>query len=133
MRLLLIEDDAAQCETIQHRLTSRKPDAQIEVRSPDLQGPLAPEFLAQGFDAVLFGHGRGLDELRELTARAGFAPIVFIAVTAGHVDSSEALEIGAHAAIGRDEIDSEKFFQVLDDAEWVQSRARTKWRTPTSV
>ena len=129
MRLLLIEDDAAQCEIIQHRLTSRRPDAQIVVRSPDLQGPLAPEFLAQGFDAVLIGHGRGLDELADLAARAGFAPIVFIAMNASHVDVSEALEIGAHAVIGRDEIDSEKFFQTLDDAEWVQSRARTKWRT----
>ena len=129
MRLLLIEDDAAQCEIIQHRLASRKPDAQVVVRSPDLHGPLAPEFLAQGFDAVLFGHGRGLDELRDLTARAGFAPIVFIPVHSTHVDSSEALEIGAHAVVGRDEIDIEKFFQVLEDAEWVQSRARTKWRT----
>src|SRR5260370_7730763 len=106
MRLLLIEDDAAQCEIIQHRLTSRKPDAQIVVRSPDLQGPLAPEFLAQGFDAVLFGHGRGLDELRDLTARAGFAPIVFIAVTASHVDSSEARTTGSHSVISRHHIDS---------------------------
>ena len=129
MRLLLIEDDAAQCEIIQHRLTSRSPDAQIVVRSPDLQGPLAPEFLAQGFDAVLIGHGRGLDELADLATRAGFAPIVFIAMNASHVDVSEALEIGAHAVIGRDEIDSEKFFRTLDDAEWVQSRARMKWRT----
>ena len=130
MRLLLIEDDAAQCEIIQHRLTSRKPDAQIVVRSPDLQGPLAPEFLAQGFDAVLLGHGRGLDELRNLTARTGFAPIIFIATSAAHVDSAEAREIGAHAVLGRDyEIDAERFFKVLDDAEWVQSRARMKWRT----
>jgi tRNA A-37 threonylcarbamoyl transferase component Bud32 len=129
MRLLLIEDDAAQCEIIQHRLTSRKPDAQIVVRRPDLQGPLAPEFLAQGFDAVLLGHGRGLDELRDLTARAGFAPIVFVALSADHVDSSEAKEIGAHAVLGRDEIDTEKFYKILDDAEWVQSRVRTKWRT----
>jgi eukaryotic-like serine/threonine-protein kinase len=129
MRLLLIEDDAAQCEIIQHRLTSRKPDAQIVVRSPDLQGPLAPEFLAQGFDAVLLGHGRGLDELRELASRTGFAPVVFVAFSASHVDSAEALEIGAHAVLGRDEIDAERFFQVLEDAEWIQSRARTKWRT----
>jgi serine/threonine protein kinase len=129
MRLLLIEDDAAQCEIIQHRVTSRKPDAQIVVRRPDLHGPLAPEFLAQGFDAVLFGHGRGLDELRDLTARTGFAPVVFIAMRSDHVDSSEAAEIGAHAVVGRDEIETEKFFQILDDAEWVQSRARTKWRT----
>jgi eukaryotic-like serine/threonine-protein kinase len=129
MRLLLIEDDAAQCEIIQHRLASRKPDAQVVVRSPDLQGPLAPEFLAQGFDAVLLGHGRGLPELRDLTARAGFAPIVFVAMSVSHVDSAEAVQIGAHAVLGRDEIDTEKFFQILDDAEWVQSRARTKWRT----
>jgi tRNA A-37 threonylcarbamoyl transferase component Bud32 len=128
MRLLLIEDDAAQCEIIQHRLTSRKPDAQIVVRSPDLQGPLAPEFLAQGFDAVLVGHGRGLDELRDLTARAGFAPTIFVAMNADHVDSAEAKEIGAHAVLGRDEIDTEKFFRVLDDAEWIQARAR-RWRT----
>ena len=128
MRLLLIEDDAAQCEIIQHRLTSRKPDAQVVVRSPDLLGPLAPEFLAQGFDAVLVGHGRGLEELRDLTARAGFAPIIFVAMNADHVDSAEAKEIGAHAVLGRDEIATEKFFRVLDDAEWIQERAR-RWRT----
>src|SRR5207253_2918263 len=90
---------------------------------------LVPEFLAQGFDAVLLGHARGLDELRELTARPGFAPVILIATEAAHLDSSEAMESGAHAVIGRDEIDTERFFQVLDDAEWVQSRARTKWRT----
>jgi serine/threonine protein kinase len=129
MRLLLIDDDAAQCEIIQHRLTSRKPDARIEVRSPGLHGPLAPEFLAQGFDVVLLGHGRGLGELRELTGRTGFAPVVFVVTSSGHPDSAEAVEIGAHAVLGRDEIDTERFFQVLDDAEWIQSRARTKWRT----
>ena len=129
MRLLLIEDDAAHCEIIQQRVTSRKPDAQVVVRRPDLQGPLAPEFLAQGFDAVLLGHGQGLDELRDLTARAGFAPIVFLALRSDHDDVAEALRLGAHAVVGRDEVASEKFFQVLEDAEWVQSRARTKWRT----
>src|SRR4051812_36577663 len=126
MRLLLIEDDAAQCEIIQHRLTSRKPDAQIVVRNPDLQGPLAPEFLAQGFDAVLLGDGRGLDELRDLTGRAGFAPIIFIAA---HVDGNEAKNLGAHAVLTRDEIQSEHFFAALADAEWTQSRARQKWQT----
>lgn len=129
MRLLLIEDDAAQCEIIQQRVTSRKPEAQIVVRRPDLEGSLAPEFLAQGFDAVLFGHCRGLDELRDLTARAGFAPIIFITLRADHMDAAEALEIGAHAAVGRDELDTDKFIHAIEDAEWVQSRARTKWRT----
>src|ERR1700761_2984114 len=125
MRLLLIEDDAAQCEIIQQRVKSRYPDTRIVVRRPDLQGTLAPEFLAQGFDVVLFGHGRGLDELRDLTSRTGFAPIVFMAMRSDHVDSAEAREIGAHAVVGRDEIDTERFFQVLQDAQWLQSRART--------
>ena len=129
MRLLLIEDDAAHCEIIQHRLASRKPDAQIVVRNPNLQGPLAPEFLAQGFDAVLLGHARGLDELKELKARTGFAPIVFVALSADHADCAAAIEIGAHAVLGREEIHTEKFFQTLDDAAWVQSRLRTQWRT----
>jgi serine/threonine protein kinase len=129
MRLLLIEDDAVQCELIQHRVAARAPDAQIVVHQPGLQGPLAREFLAQGFDAVLLGHGRGLTDLRELTGRPGFAPVIFVAVRADHGDSSEALESGAHAVLGRDEMGGDKLFQVLSDAEWVQSRARTKWRT----
>src|ERR1700759_2247088 len=126
MRLWLIEDDAAQCEIIQHRLTSRKPDAQIVIRNPDLQGPLALEFLAQGFDAVLLGHGRGLDELRALTGRAGFAPVIFIAA---HVDGNEARTLGAHAVLSRDEIQSEQFFVTLAEAAWPWSRARQKWQT----
>jgi serine/threonine protein kinase len=126
MRLLLIEDDAAQCEIIQHRLTSRTPDAQFVVRNPDLHGPLAPEFLAQGFDAVLLGDGRGLDELRDLTSRAGFAPVIFIA---SHVDPIAAKELGAHAVVSRDEIHTEQVFRVVADAQWTQSRARQKWQT----
>jgi eukaryotic-like serine/threonine-protein kinase len=126
MRLLLIEDDAAQCEIIQHRLTSRTPDAQIVVRNPDLHGPLAPEFLAQGFDAVLLGDGRGLDELRDLTGRAGFAPVILIAT---HVDPIEAKVHGAHAVVSRDEIQTEHFFRAVADAQWTQSRARQKWQT----
>jgi len=125
MRLLLIEDDAAQCEIIQHRLTSRAPDAQIMIRNPDLQGPLAPDFLAQGFDAVLLGDGRGLDELRDLTSRTGFAPIIFIV---SHVDPAEAKDLGVHSVLRRDEIQTEQFFQSLADAHWIQSRARQKWQ-----
>jgi tRNA A-37 threonylcarbamoyl transferase component Bud32 len=129
MRLLLIEDDATQCEFIQQRVMSRYPDSVIVVRRPDLQGALAPEFLAQGFDVVLFGHCRGLDELRDLTSRTGFAPVVFLAMQSDHVDCAESREIGAHSVVGRDEIATERFFQVLQDAEWLQSRARTKWRS----
>lgn len=129
MRLLLIEDDAALCGIIQQRLVSRKPDDQLVVRSPQQQGPLAPEFLAQGFDAVLLGYERGVDELRELTGREGFAPVIFLTDRTDNPASVEAVSRGAHSVIAREEIQTERFFQLLADAEWVQSRARTRWRS----
>jgi eukaryotic-like serine/threonine-protein kinase len=135
MRLLLIEDDTARCAMIQHRLASWKPEVQVEVRKPGVHGPLAPEFLAQGFDVVLLASewpgGRGLDWLKDLTARVGFAPLVFMSAQADDSDAREAAEHGAHAVIGLDEIGTDRFFRVLDDAEWKQSRARQKWRTGT--
>jgi eukaryotic-like serine/threonine-protein kinase len=133
MRVLLIEDDPALCDVIQHRLVAWKPEVQVVVRSPTSQGPLAPEFLAQGFDAVLltqeWAEGRGLDWLPELASRAGFAPIVFLSAASDDPDAKAAAQLGAHAVLGRDEIESNKFCQVLADAEWHQSRARNKWRT----
>src|SRR5438874_13422196 len=53
MRLLLIEEDARRCAHIRQRLVSWRPQAQLVVHNPVSQGALAPEFLAQGFDAVL--------------------------------------------------------------------------------
>ena len=49
---------------------------------PVAQGRSPPEFLAQGFDAVLLADewpgGRGLAWARELAGRAGFAPLVLL-------------------------------------------------------
>lgn len=129
VRLLLIEHDAAQCELVRQRLLSRIPDAQLTVRDPDAEGPLPPEFLAQGFDSVLLGSSQGTGALRELTAREGFAPVILLAERFEAVVSAEAIAAGAHAVLGREEIGTERFFDLLADAEWVQSRARTRWRT----
>jgi eukaryotic-like serine/threonine-protein kinase len=133
MRVLLIEADPAQRDVIQHRLTAWKPEVQVVVRSPTGHEPLAPEFLAQGFDAVLLAcrgsDGRGLDWLRDLTSRTGFAPIVFLSERSEDAQAHEALALGVHAALGHDAIESNRFFEILDDAAWQQSRARNKWRS----
>jgi eukaryotic-like serine/threonine-protein kinase len=132
MRVLLLADDLAERDVIQHRLRAWKPEIQIVVRSPTHQGPLPPEFLGLGFDVVLMtcerSSGRGLDWLQDLTARSGFAPVVFLSSRAEDADS-QALHLGAHAAIGTHEIESDRFLETLDDAAWRQSRARNKWRT----
>ena len=60
MRLLMIEDDARYSAAVRHHVSCRWPEAKLVVASPVAHGALAPEFLAQGFDAVLLaGHGRG--------------------------------------------------------------------------
>lgn len=133
MRLLLIEEDPQHCAVIQHRLTAWKPGVQVVLHSPRLQGTLAPEFLAQGFDAVLLTRlwqgGRGLEWVKDLTGRAGFAPVVFLSERAGDADALEAVGCGAHAAVGRDEFGCEQLFRALDTAERQQCRARAVWRS----
>ena len=131
MRLLLIEEDAGRCDYIRERLASWRPQAQLTVHSPVSQGALAPEFLAQGFDAVLLADswpgGRGLNWARELASRAGFAPLVLLTDT----DLSEAREacaLGAYT-LSREELERDTFAQVLVAAEQRQALARAVWRS----
>ena len=76
MRLLLLEPDARLRSQLRQRLQQTWPDAQCTSHPPDLAGPLPPEFLVQGFDAVLVGvTGVGKDALQPLTdlsSRRGF-------------------------------------------------------------
>jgi len=128
MRLLLIEIDAHRCAQIEHRVVSWRPETELVVRNPVLQGQLAPEFLAQGFDAVLLAHewpgGSGLAWAKELAGRAGFAPIVLLSEQAADLAAHpQPVAPGVHI-VARDEIDQDKFLQVLDAAQHRQSVAR---------
>lgn len=132
MRLLLIEEDARRCAHIRERLLSWRPHAEMVVHRPVTQGALAREFLAQGFDAVLLAEewpgGRGLAWARELSGRAGFAPIVLLCP---NTDASVAREAGAIGVVtvSPEDLDREAFAHVLAAAERRQSHARAIWRT----
>ncbi|MBV8974397.1 MAG: protein kinase [Sinobacteraceae bacterium] len=132
MRLLLIEEDASRCAHIRERLLSWRPRAEMLVHRPVSQGALAPEFLAQGFDAVLLAEewpgGRGLLWARELSGRAGFAPIVLLCQ---NHDASVAREAGAIGVftVAPQDLEREAFAQVLAAAERRQAHARAIWRT----
>ena len=90
LRLLLM---AARAE---HRLLVRKhvevewPDAAIVEHALGRDPPIEPEFEASGFDAVVIVASRPLAGAahiaRELRARPGFAPIVFLALAPGATD-----------------------------------------------
>ncbi|TLZ09665.1 MAG: hypothetical protein E6K31_12015 [Gammaproteobacteria bacterium] len=130
-RLLLIEEDAGRCDYIRERLASWRPQAQLTVHSPVSQGALAPEFLAQGFDAVLLADswpgGRGLNWARELASRAGFAPLVLL-TDADLSEAREACALGAYT-LSREELERDTFAQVLVAAEQRQALARAVWRS----
>jgi eukaryotic-like serine/threonine-protein kinase len=133
MRVLLIEEDACRCAHIRERLAAWRPHARVTVHSPVTQGELAPEFLAQGFDAVLLadewpGGGRGLGWARELAARVGFAPIVLLRNGGDASAASDAAALGAWVVSGA-ELDGEEFVRVLTAAEQRQAHARAVWRT----
>jgi eukaryotic-like serine/threonine-protein kinase len=131
MRLLLIEEDARRCAHIRQRLASWRPQAQLIVHSPVSQGALPPDFLAQGFDAVLLAEvwpgGRGLNWARELASRAGFAPLVLLC-DADRSAARDAAALGAYT-LSHEELDQEAFGQVLAAAERRQAHARAVWRS----
>ncbi|HUA90353.1 MAG TPA: protein kinase [Steroidobacteraceae bacterium] len=130
MRLLLIEEDARRCTHIRERLAAWRPHAQLVQHAPLGAGPLAPEFLAQGFDAVLLAErwpgGEGLAWLRDLAARAGFAPLVLLTEDAGAAGA--AAELGAYALTDAD-LGHERFLRVLAAAELRQAHARALWHS----
>jgi serine/threonine protein kinase len=131
MRLLLIEEDAHRCAHIRQRLASWRPQAQLIVHSPVSQGALAPEFLAQGFDAVLLAEvwpgGRGLTWARELASRKGFAPLVLLC-GGDRSAARDAAALGAYT-LSHEELGQEAFVQVLAAAERRQTYARAVWRS----
>src|SRR5262245_45841705 len=131
MRVLLIEEDERRCAQIRERLAAWRPQAEVIVHNPLAQGVLAPEFLAQGFDAVLLAEewpgGRGLAWARELAGRAGFAPLVLLCDT-DQAAARDAAAIGAFA-LSRADLERDAFTHVLTAAEQRQAHARAVWRT----
>jgi serine/threonine protein kinase len=135
MRVMLIDEDARRCAQIREQLTAWRPQASLTVHSPVKQGALAPEFLAQGFDAVLLADewpgGRGLAWARDLAARAGFAPIVLLQKRADSSVANETSALGVWA-VSAEELGGEQFRRVLAAAEQRAAYARAVWRSSSA-
>ncbi|HVW71168.1 MAG TPA: serine/threonine-protein kinase [Steroidobacteraceae bacterium] len=127
MRLLLIEADKRRRAGFRQWLDTWRPGSQLVERDPVLQGPLPPEFLAQGYDAVLLAQewsgGSGLDWARGLARRQGFAPLVLLSARESVVSQADLLGVQVVAPD-----DSPRLVEVLTAAEQRQSFARSLWR-----
>jgi serine/threonine protein kinase len=135
MRVLLIEEDGRRCAQVRARHAAWRPHARLTVHSPVSQGALAPEFLAQGYDAVLLAEewpgGRGLSWARELAGRAGFAPIVLLRNGADSAAAGDAAALGAWS-VSREELEGDEFQRVLTAAEQRAAHARALWRSSSA-
>jgi tRNA A-37 threonylcarbamoyl transferase component Bud32 len=133
MRFLMIEDDARFSALILHHASCRWPDARLDVHTPRTQGAVSPEFLAQGFDAVLVAgsgaDGCGLDWLRDVAGRPGFAPVVFLSGDGAKSGARKARQLGAQWVLNRANIEHGKLIAVLAAAAEKQAIARANWRT----
>lgn len=133
----MIEDDARYCALIRHHLTCRWPDAELIVSSPVLHPLPAPEYVAQGYDAVIVSYewpgGRGIDWVKDLAARPGFAPVIFLSERPDDAESKLAIECGAHAALSKTKIDHNRLLDAFATAAGKQMQARADWRTSSEA
>jgi eukaryotic-like serine/threonine-protein kinase len=132
MRLLLIVQDGRYRSLIRHHVTCEWPKADLVLRSTRESDPLPPEFLAQGYDAVLIDQdwlgGKGLDWLRDLAGRPGFAPVLFL-VDQGNAEIARRARIfGAFAVLLRQRFSHAVLVEVLTEAARVHRRQLADWR-----
>lgn len=137
MRLLLVDDDPRFRALLRHHVSCGWTDADIVAYNPVVRGALQPEFLAQGFDAVLLDHEwsgvSGLDWLRELVARPGFAPVVFLSAAGNAQMAADALAAGAFAVVDKGKIDHEQLLAAVGRARDSQKEAQLAWRGSTGA
>jgi serine/threonine protein kinase len=138
MRLLLVEEDPKVRSLLRHHLSCRWPEVQISAHPPLQRGPLPPEFLAQGYDAVLLSppndEDDGIAMLHDLCSRAGFAPVIFMMPREQPHLRERAMEAGAYGVVVRSRIDHEGFLKMLEAAGREHRRALADWRiSPEAV
>src|SRR5579863_7581461 len=132
MRLLLVEEDPKVRSLLRHHLSCRWPEVQISAHPPLQRGPLPPEFLAQGYDAVVLAPATdeddGIAALHQLRSRPGFAPVIFLASREQPSLRERAMEAGAYGVLFKNRIDHEGFLSMLEAAGREHRRQLADWR-----
>jgi hypothetical protein len=134
MRLMVIGTDPALHARLRTGVEVRWLDADIVAYNPLERGSLPRDVRAQGFDAVVFDHAwcdgehpmRSIAELKRLTVRAGFAPVVFLSEENGDALCEAALNSGACAAVGRSAASADALVAAIAGAAVLQAGARER-------
>ncbi len=132
MRLLAIEQEPRIQALIRHHASCRWPAVNVVAYPPLERGPIPPEFLAQGFDAVLLAQswsgGEGLEWLRDLANREGFAPVIFM-LDGDDASAREAAQgWGAFAVVSKNRFAHAALLDAIDQASHKHRLAMAEWR-----
>jgi serine/threonine protein kinase len=117
---------------LRHHLSCKWPEVRISAHPPLQRGPLPPEFLAQGYDAVLYAAAAddedGIAGLHELRSRPGFAPVIFMLNRENRSLRERAMDAGAYGVLVKNRIEHEGFLALLEAASRDHKRALADWR-----
>src|SRR5687767_11480568 len=118
MRVLYIGDDTRFGALLENHLGCRWPDAELIKRAGDPRSPPDPEYLAQGFDAVVVdqvcANGHGHEWAYELAGRPDFAPVIYLANEIDGPETREACASGATAVLARPRMDHVAFLAAVE-------------------
>ena len=137
MRLLAIEQEPRIQALIRHHASCRWPAVEVVPYAPLERGAIPPEFLAQGFDAVLLCQswpgGDGMEWLRDLANRAGFAPVIFMADRDDARGREAALGWGAFAVVCKHRFVHASLVDAIERASHRHRLAMAEWRVSAAA
>ena len=137
MRLLAIEQEPRVQSLIRHHASCRWPAVEVVSYAPLERGAIPAEFLAQGFDAVLLSQswpgGDGMEWLRDLGNRAGFAPVIFMVDRDDAPGREAALGWGAFAVIGKHRFAHATLVDAIERASHRHRLAMAEWRVSAAA
>ncbi len=132
MRLLAIEQEPRIQALIRHHASCRWPAVEVVAYPPVERGLIPAEFLAQGFDAVLLCQswpgGDGMEWLRDLGNRAGFAPVIFMLDQDDVREREAAQGWGAFAVICKQRFAHAALLDAIERASHRHRLAMAEWR-----
>jgi eukaryotic-like serine/threonine-protein kinase len=133
VRVLLVDDDPTYRRLLRQHIMTAFEGALVVEHVPREEGPLAPEFSAAGYDAVLLDHapagGSGLEWLTDGRTRPLFPPVIYLLGAGDEAAAAIAIEHGALGAISKARIDHQRLRQLLREAELAQRRAMAAFRS----
>ena len=137
MRLLAIEQEPRIQSLIRHHASCRWPAVEVVNYAPLERGTIPPEFLAQGFDAVLLSQswsgGDGMEWLRDLANRPGFAPVIFMVDHDDARGREAALGWGAFAVVPKQRFVHASLVDAIERASRRHRLAMAEWRVSTAA